>query len=288
MEMNNKYDLSERIGIMQGRLSKPATDKIQAFPFNNWENEFKIASEIGFACIEWVIDSKGIDSNPLFLDSKRSTIKNLINGFKITIPAICHDQLMDIPLHSKDENTASCAFNILKKTMEICENFGIKYIEIPLVGNSSLKTESDFNSLVRQLTKLDKKAKKYNIDFILETDLPPEKNVSLMKSMIGMSVGMNFDMGNSAYWGFNPDIELAQIGPWIKNVHVKDCIPEIYTVPLGDGNVDFNKVFEHLKSQSYDGLFILQAAPASFGEEIEVAKHYYNFTKKLLTEYYES
>ena len=288
MEMNNKYDISERIGIMQGRLSKPVTDKIQAFPFNNWENEFKIASEIGYACIEWVIDSKGIDSNPLFVDSKRRSIKNLINEFKITIPAICHDQLMDIPLHSKDENTASCAFNILKKTMEICENFGIKYIEIPLVGNSSLKTDSDFNSLVKQLAKLDKKAKKYNIDFILETDLPPEQNVSLMKSMIGMSVGMNFDMGNSAYWSFNPDIELPQIGPWIKNVHVKDCIPEIYTVPLGDGNVDFNKVFEHLKIQGYIGLFILQAAPASFGEEIEVAKHYYNFTKKLLTKYYES
>ena len=53
--------------------------------------------------------------------------------------------------------------------MEICEDFGIKYIEIPLVGNSSLKTESDFNSLVKQLANLDKKAKKYNIDFILET-----------------------------------------------------------------------------------------------------------------------
>ena len=39
-------------------------------------------------------------------------------------------------------------------------------------------------------------------------------------------------------------------------------------MPLGDGNVDFNKVFDHLKIQGYDGLFILQAAPASFGEEI--------------------
>ena len=278
----------KNIGIMQGRLSKPINEKIQSFPIDNWENEFKIASEIGYTCIEWVIDSNGIDNNPLFIDSKRKVIITLMNQWNITIPAVCHDQLMDITLHSKDENTASFVFNILKKTMETCENFGIKYIEIPLVGNSSLKTDSDFNNLVKQLTKLDKKAKKYSIDFILETDLPPEQNVSLMKSMVGMSVGMNFDMGNSAYWSFNPDIELGQIGPWIKNVHVKDCIPEIYTVPLGDGNVNFNKVFEHLKSQSYNGLFILQAAPASFGEEIEVAKYNYNFTKKLLAKHCES
>ena len=283
-----KINFDNRIGIMQGRLSEPVNGKIQAFPFNNWENEFKIASKIGYACIEWVIDSKGIDTNPLFSDSKRKTINTLINEFKITIPAICHDQLMDIALHSKDENTASYAYNILKKTMETCENFGIKYIEIPLVGNSSLKTDSDFNNLVKQLTKLDKKAKKYSIDFILETDLPPEQNVSLMKSMVGMSVGMNFDMGNSAYWSFNPDIELNQIGPWIKNVHVKDCIPDVYTVPLGDGSVNFKKVFQHLNTQNYDGLFILQAAPASFGQEIEVAKHNYNFTKRLLIKYYES
>lgn len=279
-------DYSDKIGIMQGRLSKPVNGKIQSFPFNNWENEFKIASEIGYACIEWVIDSNGIDANPLFLDSKTKIINNLINQYKITIPAICHDQLMDIPLHSKDENTASLAFNILKKTMETCESFGIKYIEIPLVGNSSLKTDSDFNNLVKQLTKLDNKAKNYSIDFILETDLPPERNASLMENMSGLSVGLNFDMGNSAYWGFDPDHELPLIGLWIKNVHVKDCTPQDYTLPLGDGDVDFRKVFTHLKNQNYDGLFILQAAPATHGKEKEIAKQYYHFTHNQLHNYY--
>ena len=89
------------------------------------------------------------------------------------------------------------------------------------------------------------------------------------------SVGLNFDMGNSAYWGFDPDIELQCIGPYIKNVHIKDCKPDIYTVPLGSGNVDFEKVLKHLKSQGYNGLFILQAAPASIGSEFEIAKQYY-------------
>ena len=45
------------IGIMQGRLSRPQNDKIQSFPVDNWEKEFELAAEIGYVCIEWIIDS---------------------------------------------------------------------------------------------------------------------------------------------------------------------------------------------------------------------------------------
>ena len=109
-----------------------------------------------------------------------------------------------------------------------------------------------------------------------------------MEKMNGLSVGLNFDMGNSAYWGFNPDQELPLIGKWVKNVHIKDCTPEKYTLPLGNGDVNFEKVFKYLKNQNYNGLFILQAAPAPLGEEVKIAKKYFNFTKKHICNYYES
>ena len=133
---------------------------------------------------------------------------------------------------------------------------------------------------------MDAKAKQYGINFILETDLSPERNSALMENMSGLSVGLNFDMGNSAYWGFDPDHELPLIGMWIKNVHVKDCTPKDYTLPLGDGDVDFRKVFTHLKNQNYDGLFILQAAPAPKGREKEIARQYYQFTQNQLRNYF--
>ena len=47
--------MSPRIGIMQGRLSKPLNGKIQSFPVNSWENEFYLAKDIGFKLIEWVL-----------------------------------------------------------------------------------------------------------------------------------------------------------------------------------------------------------------------------------------
>ena len=121
---------------------------------------------------------------------------------------------------------------------------------------------------------------------ILETDLSPELNAALMQQMDGLSVGLNFDMGNSAYWGVDPDFELAHIGPWVQNVHVKDCKPDVYTVPLGEGDVDFRRVIRQLKAHDYSGWFILQAAPAPLGEEIQVCSEYYQFTRAQLQEYY--
>ena len=107
-----------------------------------------------------------------------------------------------------------------------------------------------------------------------------------MQNMNGLSVGLNFDMGNSAYWGFDSDYELPLIGPWIKNVHVKDCTPKDYTLPLGDGDVDFKKVFTHLKKQKYDGLFILQAAPAAHGKEKDIARQYCQFIQNQIRNYF--
>ena len=56
--IKNEEHSSPKIGIMQGRLSAPKNDRIQFFPKNNWQNEFELCSEIGFSCIEWVVDDK--------------------------------------------------------------------------------------------------------------------------------------------------------------------------------------------------------------------------------------
>ena len=56
-----KYNL----GFMQGRLSDLVNGKIQAFPWNNWENEFKSAKDINIRLMEWSIDMERLYENPL-------------------------------------------------------------------------------------------------------------------------------------------------------------------------------------------------------------------------------
>ena len=56
--------LNDQIGIMQGRLSPQLGNKIQAFPLDNWREEFWTAKEIGYNSIEWIVESP-LELNPL-------------------------------------------------------------------------------------------------------------------------------------------------------------------------------------------------------------------------------
>ena len=69
-----------RIGIMQGRLSKPLNGKIQSFPVNSWENEFYLAKNIGFELIEWVLD-ENVKDNPILDKRFFSKIKIYSRNF---------------------------------------------------------------------------------------------------------------------------------------------------------------------------------------------------------------
>lgn len=64
------------IGIMQGRLSKPIGNKIQAFPWGIWEEEFKKAADIGFDEIEFIFESQNYKNRGiLYYDYKYYTGK---------------------------------------------------------------------------------------------------------------------------------------------------------------------------------------------------------------------
>ena len=69
--------ITERIGFMQGRLSALVDGKIQAFPWNEWREEFPRAKALGLGRMEWTIDQERLRENPLTTESGRSAIGRL-------------------------------------------------------------------------------------------------------------------------------------------------------------------------------------------------------------------
>ena len=53
--------MTARLGIMQGRLSKPLNGKIQSFPKDTWKKEFYDAKEIGYEVGEELLKKAGSD-----------------------------------------------------------------------------------------------------------------------------------------------------------------------------------------------------------------------------------
>ena len=278
--MNNK------IGIMQGRLSKRDPEKLQVFPIKNWKNEFKLCNEIGLDSIEWIIDTNNSLNNPIFSDILVKNIKELSNKHNIEITAVCNDLLMDQPLSDNKNLQIEPSYIALEKLIKKCKFLEISFIELPLIKKSKIRTKHDLNKLIHNLESLKKLSIDCGVTFLLETDLNPNKNFELMKELSGLPVGLNYDTGNSAFWNFDPEEEINLLGKWIKNVHIKDCIPEIYSVPLGNGNVNFDLIMKKLSDINYNGDFILQTAYKINENCIDIIKNYYEFTQKYVKKYF--
>ena len=276
--------MNSKVGIMQGRLSKPINGKIQSFPKDSWENEFYLAKDIGFQLIEWVL-GESLKDNPIMNKKHFSKIQMIKNKTGIDINSICCDYFMKNSLSRnsdsfKEENLEAFYFLI----EESCPQNNIKIIDLPLVGKASLKKKQIAEDYKILLLKLEKKILANGLVIAIETDLGPNELNNFLKSFNKKAITVNYDMGNSAFWKFNTQQEFLSYGQLISNVHVKDCTPSDYTVQLGDGNVNFSEVFSLLKKNNYKKDFILQGARGK--DDVQTAKKQLEFTKKYILKYF--
>ena len=275
--------MTSRIGIMQGRLSKPLNGKIQSFPLNTWEKEFYLAKEIGFELIEWVLD-ENIKDKPILNKNMFKKISQIKQETQIEINSICCDFFMSNSLSKNSKSFKEKNLEVLNYLIEeSCPSNNIKIIDLPLVGNESLKKKKNADDYKNLLLRLERKIIDSNLIISLETDLNPFELKSYLKDFNEKAVSVNYDTGNSAFWEFDVGQEFSSYGNLISNVHIKDCTPKDYTVELGSGNVDFNEVFTLLNKNNYKADFILQAARGN--NEIQTAKQQLRFTRDYVSNF---
>ena len=272
------------IGIMQGRLSYPINNKIQSFPDKTWKEEFKKAHDCGFKVIEWVFDDL---ENPVMKDSELNNIIDLSSKHNISINSLCADYFMKEKLFDVSDLELERNLLILKNLIIRCKKIGVKILEIPLVDSSSLKTQDNKDEFVKNLTSFLSDFKS-EIIINLETDLPPIEFKKILEQFKDFQVFANYDTGNSASLGFSVNEELELLGPWIKNIHIKDRLYKGSTISLGDGDVDFELFFKNLSKIQYSGDLIIQGARNSSdnsSEPLAVCSYYYQFVNQYVDKY---
>lgn len=259
------------IGIMQGRLSPPIEGRIQAFPKHQWEEEFFRARDLGLVTIEWIVEEP-LEQNPFWTDEGLARIQNCINRTGILVEFICADIFMESPWVKR--NASACERNraILNHLIVQASKLRLRGIEIPCVDHSAINTrEEEDDLLVALAPSLDCAAEK-GIEIGLETSLPPQRFRDLLGRCGHPAIRANYDTGNSASLGFDPDEENGAYGGWINNIHIKDRKRFGGTVPFGAGDTPFGRVFKALYQGGYSGGFILQGARN--GSEMETVARY--------------
>ena len=259
----------KNLSFTQGRLTK---NNIQAFP-KNWQKELTIANKIGLKRIEWIFDSN-YKNNPLINFENKLIIKDILNKYSIKISSICLDNFL-VEKFSTNKKNYKFFENLIS---DICINFKIKKIVLPLLKMSKI----DIDYIIKNknwFIKINKILDKNNISLCLETDLNPKYNYYLMKKINLNRIGLTYDLGNSAYWGYNQRIELNILFRYIKHIHIKDCTPKKYSVEFGKGDVDFEYIFAFLKKKRFSGEYVLQGYKsknykASIKKQIQFVKKF--------------
>lgn len=256
------------LGVMQGRLLPKYKNRFQAHPVGYWKEEFHLAKELGIDCIEFILDFNDLNKNPLMTKKGVLEIKAISEETGVLVKTICADYFMEAPLHSIDNTVSKVSFDILTKLIENTDILQIDDIVIPCVDISSFSDNDSINRFIKVIKKALPLLELKKINLSLETDLSPSKFCSLLNQIPSSRVKVNYDIGNSASMGFDPEEELNAYGERISDVHIKDRNLGGGSVVLGQGHADFDKFFKKLKEINYTGPFVMQAYRDDEGIEI--------------------
>ena len=103
------------IGIMQGRLVLPKGRGIQFFPFEEWQEEFRLASQTKIDEIDFIFDLERYQENPLWTKEGVARIRKVIDDSGVKIRHICADFFMRRPFFRVSEAERQENIQILQK-----------------------------------------------------------------------------------------------------------------------------------------------------------------------------
>jgi len=269
------------IGIIQGRLT-PSGGKLQCFPYGKWREEFSVAREVGFDCIELIVERSIAAPNPLW---ESEGIQGLIDVSKesgVRILSITDDRIMGAGLLKSEDPEAAASFDGTAKLIHQMKKIGATRLILPFLEQASLKSEREAFLAARiHLEKLLPIADRHGVTLMVEDDLPVPMQMELLSST-GGKAGICYDTGNRIWHGFDPAAEILELGPLVRHVHIKDKAADGKNAMLGTGSVDFDSVFSSLKRIGYDGPLILETSRGD--EEVQAGRENLAFVKRYLSE----
>jgi hexulose-6-phosphate isomerase len=268
----------ERIGFMQGRLSAIVDGKIQAFPWNEWRDEFPRAHALGLTRIEWTIDQDRLRENPLNMTAGQKEIIELSRRNAVNPASLTGDCFMQAPFWKADGETRKSLIDDLDLVLASCSTLGIEFAVIPLVDNGRIENAAQAETLLRVLLDRAASLSKQGVKIVFESDLPPAPLAEFVDKFPHEVFGINYDSGNSAALGYDSAEEIPAYAARILNVHVKDRLLGGTTVPLGTGAADLAKVIRLIERSGYRGQYILQTARAADGDHAGALARYRDMT----------
>ncbi|MCF0105751.1 MAG: sugar phosphate isomerase/epimerase [Holdemanella sp.] len=266
------------------------TDQIH----NDLETALKIIQKEGYSYVEiHNVFNKSIEQCN---EKEAYRIKELLDAYNMTCTNISSTIFFLCPLYEKDTvSLFNDSFYSIKGNLDIhlehlvnacriakildCPRIRLFPFRFPDNRKGPYGTDQDLNMIIENMKKAVEIAEEYNITLVIEncpySHLPKGlMTVKIVEEVNSSHLKLLWDPANSyrAYKENVPDTylnislidELKQIYPYIDHVHIKDyhydpsfIKPFIHT-PIYKGDIDFDILFNFLKSNNYDKALSLE------------------------------
>ena len=159
----------------------------------------------------------------------------------------------------------------MRTTAALAQKLGLKLVTFHAGFLPHEEKDPNFAKMLRRLAETADVFQAANIELGLETgqETAPVL-VQLLQKLKRPNVGVNFDPANMIlYDKVNPIAALQVLGPWIRQVHIKDArrtkVPGTWgeEVAAGTGEVNWRAFFATLRELNYSGDFVIEREAGS-------------------------
>jgi L-ribulose-5-phosphate 3-epimerase/hexulose-6-phosphate isomerase len=232
----------------------------------SWDTKLEAVKNAGFDFLEISIDES--DEKIKRLDwskEKLDEIREISKKKNVRISSMCLSAHRKFPFGSKNKNKREKAKQIMNKAITFADYLGIRIIQ--LVGYDVYYEESDeqtkklFLEGLKEAVKLASRAQIILAIEIMDTELigTIKRALKYIEHFKSPWLKIYPDLGNLTQWSKDPAQELEKGIEHIVEIHVKDSKPGVFRdVSLGEGTVNFEKLFTKLNDLNYNGPFLIE------------------------------
>jgi L-ribulose-5-phosphate 3-epimerase len=249
------------------------------------EEAVRGASEAGFTQIELAAVNHTPHLLPDMSAQELDDIKELLRDYGMTCIGIgAHSNIM-----------TQAGVNNLLKGIDLAVEFNCKYV-ITATGDAHNDTDviEDEAVLVKNLLPIIEKCEKLGKQLVLEThgnNYPTGVSLKKLAKALNDRVKINYDTANVIFYGNKmPYEDLEASADYVEFIHLKDKLgayTEWNFPAIGDGDLDFGKIFTTLKETNYQGPISVEieftpAGPASLEAVNHSVKKSFHYLSQLL------
>jgi sugar phosphate isomerase/epimerase len=201
--------------------------------------------------IELVAERQLDRTNPIWLTEGRQEILALAELTGVRPASLCLNE----PLAAPFEETAA---QIADRIAPILDELPVRILVVPLLEASDLKAMNRID-VARAVGQFAEQLPDDGLRIAVELGLSADDSLEFLKTVDNPRVGLCYDVGNAAASGFHPADELRILGSNVWHLHAKDKSDSKENVRFGTGLVKFERVFEVLWHQGFEGLITMEA-----------------------------